>query len=60
MSEVVMNKWIEEIRMIFSKVVNKKPLKLSLQDYESFAKYFNALKNGKVDVAKSIADSRGK
>jgi hypothetical protein len=59
-SELQMKKWIEEIRIIFTKVLNKKPLKLSLQDFESFAKYYNALKKGKSEVAKSIADSRGK
>jgi hypothetical protein len=60
MNELLINKWIEDIRINFSKLVNKKPLKLSQRDYESFSQYFHALKSGNGESAKSIADSRGK
>jgi hypothetical protein len=60
MNPLALDKWIEELRIIFSKLVNRKPLKLSQRDYESFSQYYQALKSGNVEAAKSIADSRGK
>lgn len=52
--------WLSEIRVVFGKLINKKLLTLTLGDYHSFAQYYNALREGKIEIAKSIADNRGK
>lgn len=59
-SNQILEKWIDDIRNIFSKLVNKKTLKLNLSDYYSYANYYNALKSGNNELAKNLADKRGK
>jgi hypothetical protein len=58
-SEKRLEAWTQELREVFSKLVNKKALKLSLVDYDSFCEYYVANIRGNSTEAKKIADARG-
>jgi hypothetical protein len=58
--EAALEVWAKEIRELLAKVISKKTVELGASDFDSFSAYYCALRDGRVDVAKSIADSRGK
>lgn len=51
--------WTQELREVFSKLVNKKSLKLSMVDYDSFYEYYVANVTGNTVESKRISDARG-
>jgi hypothetical protein len=51
--------WTQEIREVFSKLINKKLLKLSMIDYNSFFEYYVANTIGDTINSKKISDARG-
>lgn len=51
--------WTQELREVFAKLVNKKTLKLSMIDYDSFYEYYIANMSGNTAESKKISDTRG-
>ena len=51
--------WTLELRDVFAKLINKKALKLTMVDYDSFFEYYTANTSGNVGVSKRISDERG-
>jgi hypothetical protein len=58
-SEKRLEAWTQELREVFAKLVNKKCLKLSMLDYDSFYEYYVANTTGNTAEAKKISDARG-
>ena len=58
-SEKQLDTWVQELREVFAKLVNKKLLRLSLVDYDSFFEYYEATSAGDTAAAKRISDARG-
>jgi hypothetical protein len=50
--------WVAEVRLVFSKLINKKTVTLGADSYVSFQSYYAAVKNSQLKEAKAIADSR--
>ena len=53
-----MESWVKELREVFSKLLNKKLLKLNMIDYDSFFGYYLANTSGNTSAAKKISDAR--
>ena len=58
-SEKRVEAWTQELREVFSKLINKKMLKLSMIDYDSFYEYYIANTTGNTAQSKKISDARG-
>jgi hypothetical protein len=52
--------WVQQLRDIFARLVSKKTVDLSIDDFESFAKYYSLHAAGLFDQAKSVAETRAK
>lgn len=59
LSEKRLEAWSQELRGVFAKLINKKPLNLNMIDYDSFFEYYTANTTGNSAESKRISDARG-